>query len=97
MGGISVDLWKPATFSPEGSIVVAGTMVPEEPELPLRRFADYFGIKLKAVQVGREFLGDHSDGVMDLQQVTRLAAGIRGAAVPDFASEDNDVARFAEN
>ena len=54
-------------------------------------------IKLKTVEIGRKLLGNHTLGIMHLEQITHLLTPVRCPAMPHLRAEDDHIAGFAEN
>jgi hypothetical protein len=67
----------------------------EEAELALVRGGEELLIEREGP--GGEALGDGAMGVVDLEQVADLVAGVLGAGVPDLAAEEEDVTSLAEH
>ena len=42
-------------------------------------------------------MGDHAFGIVDLEEVASLIAGVGGASMPDFAAEDDDITGIAHD
>jgi len=70
-------------------------MIAEEPSLSRVRLGENRRIKLKLIQIGRVFLGNHPIGVVHLHEITSFGTGIGSPTMPNFTAEEYHIACIA--